>query len=70
VFYSPCHDPVEITLVTFDFTDRRAVLVIVRDITGRRRAADVLREVNRKLNLLFSITCHEILNQLTAYFRS
>ncbi|MDO9549925.1 MAG: PAS domain S-box protein [Methanoregula sp.] len=37
-----------------------------RDITDRKRLDKALFESNRKLNLLSSITRHEILNQLTA----
>jgi PAS domain S-box-containing protein len=36
-----------------------------RDITGRKRAEEALREANRKLNLLSGITRHDISNQLT-----
>jgi PAS domain S-box-containing protein len=37
-----------------------------RDITDRKRLDKALFETNRKLNLLSSITRHDILNQLTA----
>jgi|GEM_PF-369917 len=37
-----------------------------RDITERRRMEQALEESNKKLNLLSSITRHDILNQLTA----
>ena len=36
----------------------------IRDITDRKRAADALRLVNKKLNLLSGITRHDINNQL------
>jgi PAS domain S-box-containing protein len=39
---------------------------IDRDITDRRRAEEALRETNKKLNLLSSITRHDVLNKLTA----
>jgi len=39
---------------------------IMRDITDRKRAEDALRQVNKQLNLLSSITRHDILNQLMA----
>ena len=38
---------------------------ILRDITDRKRADRALREANRKLNLMGSITRHDINNQLT-----
>jgi signal transduction histidine kinase len=38
----------------------------IRDITDRKQAEEALRQANRKLNLLSSITRHDILNQLTA----
>jgi signal transduction histidine kinase len=38
---------------------------IVHDITYLRQAEDALREANRKLNLLNSITRHDVANQLT-----
>ena len=41
------------------------VLGIGRDLTERKKSEDALREVNRKLNLLSSITRHDILNQIT-----
>ncbi len=39
---------------------------LVHDITGLRQAEDALRMVNKKLNLLSSITRHDIRNQLMA----
>jgi PAS domain S-box-containing protein len=39
---------------------------ITRDITSRRRAEDALQQANRKLNLMASITRHDILNLITA----
>jgi PAS domain S-box-containing protein len=42
----------------------RMVGAIVRDITDRRRADLAVHEANRKLNLMNSITSHDINNQL------
>jgi len=39
---------------------------IVTDITERKRAEDALQQANKQLNLLSSITRHDILNQLMA----
>jgi len=38
---------------------------IARDITGRKKTEEVVRLANKKLNLLSSITRHDVLNQLT-----
>jgi PAS domain S-box-containing protein len=38
----------------------------IRDITARKRAEDALRQANKQLNLLSSITRYDILNQLIA----
>lgn len=42
------------------------LLTIVRDITDRKRAEDALHQMNRQLQLMGSITRHDILNQLMA----
>jgi PAS domain S-box-containing protein len=42
------------------------VLGITRDLTQRKKAEDALFQANKKLNLLSSVTRHDILNQLTA----
>ena len=43
-----------------------AILLLLNDITERKRAEDALRQVNKQLNLLSSITRHDILNQMLA----
>jgi len=49
----------------YDFNGNVAgVLGIGRDITERKKSEDAIKEVNRKLNLLSSITRHDILNQI------
>lgn len=42
------------------------VIIFIRDITEVYRARKSLEEANKKLNLLSSITRHDILNQITA----
>ena len=42
------------------------VAAIVRDITERKKSEDALHRVNHKLNLLSSVTRHDVLNQLMA----
>jgi PAS domain S-box-containing protein len=50
------------SLITWE--GRPAVLVFLSDITGRQQAEEALSQANKKLNLLSSITRHDILNQL------
>lgn len=40
------------------------VICVMRDITDRKRAEEALRQANQKLNMLSSITRHDILNQI------
>ena len=44
--------------------DKKIIQCNIRDITDRKHAADALRLVNKKLNLLSGITRHDINNQL------
>jgi PAS domain S-box-containing protein len=71
--------PVEISSRLFELQGKPTVLAILRDITDRKatelamenysleltRFAEILQKTNDKLNLMNSITRHDILNQLT-----
>ncbi|MEI6841983.1 MAG: PAS domain S-box protein, partial [Methanomicrobiales archaeon] len=41
------------------------IIGISRDITGRKRAENAVLEANKKLNILNSITRHDVLNQIS-----
>lgn len=56
----------DVSLHRVDADEGVLVLAMVRDISDRKRSEDALREANRKLNLLASITCHDMMNRLTA----
>jgi PAS domain S-box-containing protein len=58
--------PVEISAHIYEFRGERIVLSIARDISDRKRYESAIHNANKKLNLLSSITRHDILNQLTA----
>ncbi len=55
-----------INATTISFMGEPAFLVVVTDISDRKRAEEALRVMNTKLNLLSSITRHDITNQLMA----
>jgi PAS domain S-box-containing protein len=71
--------PVEISSRLFELQGKPTVLAFIRDITDRKatelamenysleltRFAEILQKTNDKLNLMNSITRHDILNQLT-----
>jgi PAS domain S-box-containing protein len=58
--------PVEVSARLLELNGRPLVLSVVRDITERRKAEDAIQLANRKLNLLSTITRHDVLNQITA----
>ncbi len=43
----------------------RGVIINIRDVTERKRTERAVQEANRKLQLLSSVTRHDILNQVT-----
>jgi len=57
--------PVEINAHVVVLHGKTMVLSAVRDIAERKKAEEVLKQVIKKLNILSSITRHDILNQLT-----
>jgi PAS domain S-box-containing protein len=56
--------PVEINAGIVTYDGRPADLVLFRDMTERVMAEESLRNANRKLNLLSSVTRHDLLNQI------
>jgi PAS domain S-box-containing protein len=58
--------PTEVHATLIRYQGKPAILSIPRDISERKRAEIALQQANRKLNLLNSITRHDILNSLTA----
>jgi len=57
---------VEATGKLIRFQNSPAVLVSLRDISGRKQMEETLQRANRKLNLLSTITRHDINNKLHA----
>lgn len=58
--------PVEINAHLVEMQGKKTTIAVVRDITENKRCVDALRSSNEKLNLLSSITRHDIRNQLMA----
>ena len=58
--------PVEINTHVVNLQGNRVMVSVVRDITERKRAELALWQAHKKLNLLFSITRHDINNQISA----
>jgi PAS domain S-box-containing protein len=56
--------PLEISTNILELHGKKAALSIARDITDRKRTEDALALASKKLNLLYSITRHDINNQL------
>lgn len=60
--------PVEVNMNTFLLGSEPMMVCTVRDITERTQTLQALLQANRKLNLLSSITRHDINNQLTSLY--
>jgi len=58
--------PATVLLSRLESGGTQLLQATVRDITDRKHAEEALRQVNKQLNLLSSITRHDILNQLMA----
>jgi PAS domain S-box-containing protein len=58
--------PVEINVQLAAIAGKTVAVSVVRDVTERRRSEDALRLANHKLNLLSSVTRHDVLNLLMA----
>jgi PAS domain S-box-containing protein len=56
--------PIEISTHVFTLKNQNVMLSIFRDISKRKQAEDAIRQANRKLKLLSSITRHDMNNQL------
>jgi PAS domain S-box-containing protein len=57
--------PIEINASVFPSGSGPVILTLCRDITERKQTEKALREANHKLNLLNSMTRHDVTNQLT-----
>ena len=47
--------------------DKPIILIVCEDITNQKQTQEALSQANKKLNILNSITRHDINNQLTAF---
>lgn len=58
--------PVDYSIGLIEYGGTHHVIAFIRDVTERRMAELAARRASEKLNLLSSITRHDILNQVTA----
>jgi PAS domain S-box-containing protein len=56
---------VSVSATLTSYNDSPAIFAALKDITKRKKAEEGLKQANRKLGLLSSITRHDILNQIT-----
>jgi PAS domain S-box-containing protein len=57
--------PVEVNLQSVSLSGKKIVIAIARDITGRKRIERAIELANKKMNLMNTITRHNILNIFT-----
>jgi len=57
--------PVEVNLHIFSLSGKKIVIAIARDITGRKRTEQAIELANKKMNLMNTITRHNLLNIFT-----
>ena len=58
--------PVEVNTHVVSLQGKRVMVSVVRDITERKRAESAIKLANKKLNLVSTITLHDISNQISA----
>ena len=58
--------PLHVNVKVIDWGKKKVIMSIATDLTQRKRAEAALTLSNRKLNLLSSITRHDINNQILA----
>jgi PAS domain S-box-containing protein len=56
---------VEASGTRINYLDQDAIMVAIHDVTERRRAREELEMINKKLELLSSITRHDTINKIT-----
>lgn len=57
--------PVEISVNYVKFKENEYACCFIRDVSERKRSEEALRQANRKLNVLASVTRHDIMNKVT-----
>ncbi|MGB7788451.1 sensor histidine kinase [Methanoregula sp.] len=55
----------EVNLHSFSLSGKKIVIAIARDITGRKRTEQAIELANKKMNLMNTITRHNLLNIFT-----
>ena len=58
--------PCIVLISRIEMGGRTVLFATVRDISGRKRAEEALQRANRQLNLMTSVTRHDIINKIAA----